>query len=200
MKNNSIRTVVATGIGAALFIIIGMFVNIPIFGNTSIQLQYAVQALFSVIFGPITGFFMGFIGHALKDGIQYGNISWAWVLASAITGLVIGLFNKKYDVTTGKFSLMSMIWFNLVQALALLIAYGIVTPIGDRLQFAQAWSYLYAQSFVAGVANFITIAMEEPSFLQSMLAHVHNLVVLQKTSMNHRRVGLSVCFDTSSLF
>ena len=45
MKNNSIRTVVATGIGAALFIIIGMFVNIPIFGNTSIQLQYAVQAL-----------------------------------------------------------------------------------------------------------------------------------------------------------
>lgn len=73
MKNNSIRTVVATGIGAALFIIIGMFVNIPIFGNTSIQLQYAVQALFSVIFGPITGFFMGFIGHALKDGIQYGK-------------------------------------------------------------------------------------------------------------------------------
>ena len=70
MKNNSIRTVVATGIGAALFIIIGMFVNIPIFGNTSIQLQYAVQALFSVIFGPITGFFMGFIGHALKDGIH----------------------------------------------------------------------------------------------------------------------------------
>ena len=59
MKNNSIRTVVATGIGAALFIIIGMFVNIPIFGNTSIQLQYAVQALCSVIFGPITGFFMG---------------------------------------------------------------------------------------------------------------------------------------------
>ena len=111
------------------------------------------------IFGPITGFFMGFIGHALKDGIQYGNISWAWVLASAITGLVIGLFNKKYDVTTGKFSLMSMIWFNLAQALALLIAYGIVTPIGDRLQFAQAWSYLYAQSFVAGVANFITIAI-----------------------------------------
>ncbi|MFR3854191.1 MAG: ECF transporter S component, partial [Streptococcus salivarius] len=32
-------------------------------------------------------------------------------------------------------------------------------PIGDRLQFAQAWSYLYAQSFVAGVANFITIAI-----------------------------------------
>ena len=29
MKNNSIKTVVATGIGAALFIIIGTLVNIP---------------------------------------------------------------------------------------------------------------------------------------------------------------------------
>ena len=67
MKNNSIRTVVATGIGAALFIIICIFVNIPIFGNTSIQLQYAVQVLFSVIFGSrsITGFFMGLIGQVL---------------------------------------------------------------------------------------------------------------------------------------
>ena len=161
MKNNSIRTVVATGIGAALFIIICIFVNIPIFGNTSIQLQYAVQVLFSVIFGSrsIIGFFMGFIGQVLQDGIQYGDISWAWVLASGITGLVIGLFGKKYDVTMGKFSVMSMIWFNLAQALGLLIAYGVVTPIGDKIQFAQAWSYLYAQSFVAGVANFITIAI-----------------------------------------
>ena len=159
MKNNSIRTVVATGIGAALFIIIGMFVNIPIFGNTSIQLQYAVPALFSVIYGPITGFFMGFIGHALKDGIQYGNISWAWVLASGITGLVIGLFGKKYDVTMGKFSVMSMIWFNLAQALGLFIGFCVVTPNDDKIFFAQAWSYLYAQSFVAGVANFITIAI-----------------------------------------
>ena len=115
-------------------------------------LQVSLWALLDAIFKRMAN-------KAHKDGIEYGNISWAWVLASAITGLVIGLFNKKYDVTTGKFSLMSMIWFNLAQALALLIAYGIVTPIGDRLQFAQAWSYLYAQSFVAGVANFITIAI-----------------------------------------
>lgn len=137
MKNNSIRTVVATGIGAALFIIIGMFVNIPIFGNTSIQLQYAVQALFSVIFGPITGFFMGLIGHALKDGIQYGNVSWAWVLASGVIGLVIGLFRKKYDATKGVLTFGNMIWFNLIQLLSLIIAYGVVTPIGDKIQFAQ---------------------------------------------------------------
>ena len=159
MQNNSIRTVVATGIGAALFIIVGMFGNIPIFGNTSIQLQYAVQALFSVIFGPVAGFLIGFIGHALKDGLQYGSISWAWVLASGVLGLVIGLFRKKYDVSKGVFTLTHIIWFNVVQILAILVAYGVVTPLGDRLQYSQDWSYLYAQSAVAGISNAITIAI-----------------------------------------
>lgn len=45
MKNNTIRNVVATGIGAALFVVIGM-INIPTpVPNTSIQLQYPLQAL-----------------------------------------------------------------------------------------------------------------------------------------------------------
>ncbi|MEQ0489446.1 ECF transporter S component, partial [Anaerococcus murdochii] len=48
MKNNSVKIVVATGIGAALFVIIGWLINIPTpIPNTSIQLQYAVLALFS---------------------------------------------------------------------------------------------------------------------------------------------------------
>ena len=50
MKNNSIKTVVATGIGAALFVVIGLVIDIPTFVlNTSIQLQYAVQALLSIL-------------------------------------------------------------------------------------------------------------------------------------------------------
>lgn len=63
MNTNTIKKVVATGIGAALFIIIGMLVNIPTpIPNTNIQLQYAVLALFAVIYGPGVGFFTGFIG------------------------------------------------------------------------------------------------------------------------------------------
>ena len=94
MKNNSIRSVVATGIGAALFVVIGM-ISIPTpVPNTSIQLQYALQALFSVIFGPVVGFLTGFIGHALKDSLQYGNPWWSWVIASGLFGLIVGLFRK----------------------------------------------------------------------------------------------------------
>ena len=44
-KNNSIKTVVAIGIGAALFFVLGRFVAIPSpVPNTNISLQYAVLA------------------------------------------------------------------------------------------------------------------------------------------------------------
>ena len=55
MKNQSIKQVVAIGVGAALFVVIGM-ISIPTpVPNTSIQLQYAVQSLLSIIFWPSSG-------------------------------------------------------------------------------------------------------------------------------------------------
>ena len=45
MKNTSIKTVVAIGIGAALFFVLGRFVAIPSgVPNTNISLQYACWA------------------------------------------------------------------------------------------------------------------------------------------------------------
>ena len=69
MKNQSIKQVVAIGVGAALFVVIGM-ISIPTpVPNTSIQLQYAEQSLFSIIFGPLVGLLVGLIGHAVKDSL-----------------------------------------------------------------------------------------------------------------------------------
>lgn len=46
----SIKDVVAIGVGAALFVVIAMLQIPAPAPNTSIQLQYALQALFSVVF------------------------------------------------------------------------------------------------------------------------------------------------------
>ena len=49
----------ATGIGAALFIIIGTLINIPTpIPNTNLQLQYAVVALFAVVYGQLLDSFL----------------------------------------------------------------------------------------------------------------------------------------------
>ena len=88
MKNNSIKTVVAVGIGAALFFVLGRFVAIPSpVPNTNISLQYAVLALLAAMYGPVAGGLIGFIGHALIDLSWGGSPWWSWVITSAFVGV-----------------------------------------------------------------------------------------------------------------
>ena len=99
MKNSNSKTFVAVGIGAALFFVLGRFVAIPSpVPNTNISLQYAVLGLLAAMYGPVAGALIGFIGHALID-LSWGGIPWwSWVIASAFTGVVVGLFAKKLNV------------------------------------------------------------------------------------------------------
>ena len=105
MKNSNIKTVVAVGIGAALFFVLGRFVAIPSpVPNTNISLQYAVLALLAAMYGPVAGGLIGFIGHALID-LSWGGIPWwSWVITSAFVGVVVGLFTKKLHVEEGDFN------------------------------------------------------------------------------------------------
>ena len=72
------KTIVATGLGAALFTLLFMYVKIPTgIPETDIQTAYGIGAFFAALFGPIAGGLIAFIGHALSDGIQYGSIWWS---------------------------------------------------------------------------------------------------------------------------
>jgi uncharacterized membrane protein len=85
MKKFGIRSVVAIGIGTALYIVLSL-VSIPLgfIPNTAIQPRAALLALIAAIFGPIVGVAVGFLGHALSDAFQYGSVWWSWVFPDAI--------------------------------------------------------------------------------------------------------------------
>ncbi|MGT2722239.1 ECF-type riboflavin transporter substrate-binding protein [Streptococcus porcinus] len=159
MNNLSIKTVVAIGIGAALFIIIGIFVPITVFTNTTISLQYAVQALFAVIFGPIAGFFIGFFGHMLKDMISYGSVWWSWVIPSALVGLGIGFLQKKLKLTQGIFTKKDIFLFNITQIVVNIISWALVAPLGDVLIYHEPANKVFTQGLFAGLANIVTIGI-----------------------------------------
>lgn len=160
MKNNSIKTVVATGIGAALFIIVGTLINIPTpIPNTNIQLQYAVIALFAVIYGPTVGFFSGFIGHALKDALQYGSPWWTWVLVSGLIGLAIGLLAKKINIEKSPLTVKDYVWFNAVQIIANVVGWALIAPYGDILIYSEPASKVFAQGILSATINSLTIAI-----------------------------------------
>lgn len=160
MKNNSVKIVVATGIGAALFVIIGWLINIPTpIPNTSIQLQYAVLTLFSGLFGPLAGFLIGFIGHALKDSFLYGSPWWTWVLSSGLMGLLLAFGIQRNRLAQGIFKSKEIIRFNLVQLLANVLVWGIIAPIGDILVYSEPVNKVFTQGVIAGLVNALTIAV-----------------------------------------
>lgn len=160
MKKSPVRTIVAIGVGAALFFVLGRFVSIPSpVPNTSINIQYGLLAFMAVTFGPIAGLLIGLIGHALIDFAAGWGIWWSWVIASAVFGLLVGLFGKKVGVNNGKLGKKQIVTFNIVQIIAHLICWGGVAPALDVLIYNEPTDKLIAQGLVAGIGNIVTTAI-----------------------------------------
>jgi len=176
---NSVKTVVAVGIGAALFFVLGRFVAIPSgIPNTNISLQYAVLGLLSGMFGPAAGALIGFIGHTLIDLSWGGSPWWSWVIASALTGAVSGLTWKKLGITTGSFDKKAIVTFILTALVAHAIAWIVVAPGLDVLIYAEPADKVFVQGLVAAAANFVTTAV-----VGTLLALAYNKTVAGKGSL-----------------
>ena len=125
MKKFSVKTIVAIGIGAALFFVLGRFVAIPSpVPNTNISIQYGLLAFMATVFGPVAGLLIGLIGHALID-FSYGwGIWWSWVIASAVFGLLVAFGTKKVQLDDGVFGKKDAVRFNLSQIVSHLLAWS----------------------------------------------------------------------------
>ena len=123
MKKFSVRTIVAIGIGAALFFVLGRFVAIPSpVPNTNISTQYGLLAFLSVVYGPVAGALIGLIGHALID-FSYGwGVWWSWVIASAVFGLLVGIGAKVLKMDQADMGKKGLIKFNVAQVISHIIS------------------------------------------------------------------------------
>lgn len=177
MKKLSVKSVVAIGIGAALFFVLGK-ISIPTpVANTYISLQYAIQAVFATMFGPVAGLLIGFIGHTLIDATSYGPW-WSWIIASAFAGLVIGLITLKMDLSDG-LDAKKLIRFNVAQIVAHLLAWGLVAPVLDIVIYAEPIDKLFAQGLMAAIANIITTGV-----VGSLLLFAYAKTIVKKGSLN----------------
>jgi len=151
------RKIVATGIGAALFMVLFMFVKIPSWvPETQFQTAYALGSLMAVLFGPIAGLLIQFIGHGLSDAIQYGSPWWSWVIASGVSGFIFGLAFKRTGIETGEFKLKGILTFNVIQVIGNAIAWLVVAPVLDILIYAEPTNLVFTQGAVAFLMNIIS--------------------------------------------
>jgi energy-coupling factor transport system substrate-specific component len=154
----SVKTVVATGIGAALFFVLMRFVAIPVgfAPNINLQLAPAVLVTFAAIFGPVAGLFIGFIGHALVD-LTWGGVWWSWVIADGIFGLLNGVFWKIHNIEEGDFGVKKVVVFNIIQILANVIVWIGIAPTLDILIYQEPAEKVYLQGVSAAVVNSIVV-------------------------------------------
>ena len=154
------RTIVATGLGAALFMLLFMYVKVPSpIPETSLQTAYGLGAFFAVLFGPIAGALIAFIGHALSDAVQYGSPWWSWVIASGVCGAAYGLAYKRTGVEAGSFKGKDIAVFNIIQVAGNVVAWLVVAPVLDIVIYKEPVNLVFTQGAVAALMNSVTVAI-----------------------------------------
>jgi energy-coupling factor transport system substrate-specific component len=156
MKNNSIKTIVAIGIGAALFFVLSNYVAIPTpVPNVRFGLQYAVLGVMSLLFGPVAGCLMGLIGHFLGDLASGWGVWWSWIVGSAFFGFFMGVVGQKIQLEAGEFGTKQAILFNGGQIIAHLIAWGFIAPGLDILIYNEPTEKIFLQGVVGSTGNIL---------------------------------------------
>lgn len=151
------RTIVAIGIGAALFMLLFMYVKIPSpIPETSFMTAYGLGAFMATLFGPIAGALIQFIGHALSDAVQYGSPWWSWVIASGVSGFIFGLAYKRTRVEEGIFKGKDILTFNIYQVIGNVVAWVGVAPVLDILIYQEPVNLVFTQGLTAALMNIVS--------------------------------------------
>jgi len=151
------KTIVAIGLGAAIFMLLFMYVKIPSpIPETSFQTAYGLSAFFATLFGPIAGALISFIGHALSDAVQYGSPWWSWVIASGVSGFIFGFAFNRTKVEDGVFDGKDILTFNIIQIIGNVVSWVVVAPVLDILIYQEPVDLVFTQGLTAAGMNIVS--------------------------------------------
>jgi energy-coupling factor transport system substrate-specific component len=159
MKKFTAKTVVVIAIGAALYGVGGLL-SIPLFANTTLRPATAILAIFAALFGPIVGFLVGILGHALTDLFGGWGFWPSWILGSGIAGLIIGFFGKATSdrLEGGEFPVKDLVLFICMGLGANFIGYSI-SAILDYFLYSEPLNKVIVQQLVSSGTNTLMIAL-----------------------------------------
>ncbi len=160
MKKVSVKTIVAIGIGAALFFVLGRFVAIPSgVPNTNLSIQYGLLAFIAAVYGPLAGLLAGLIGHFLIDFSWGWGVWWSWVITSAFFGCVMGFATRKLRLEDGEFTKKDALRFNIAHIITHLVSWVVIAPVLDILIYAEPANKVFVQGLVSAGLNIVATAI-----------------------------------------
>lgn len=94
------REVVYMAIGAALYGVLSWVTNLfplPSISLVSLRPAVVIPIFFGIAFGPVVGFFSGFMGNVLGDALTGWGVYPLWCVGNGLMGMIPGLINGFKD-------------------------------------------------------------------------------------------------------
>ena len=142
--SNTIKQTTIGGIGIALFVVLSLCLQVPVFDNYYLCLGYIVMAVYCYSIGTISGTIVSTLGVILYCFLINGLRGMpGWAIGNIAIGLISGV----------AFNLSSKLDNKWLKRIVCLIAVVIGTAIGILLIKSGVESIIYAQPMVVRIAK-----------------------------------------------
>ena len=144
---NKTKKIAFLGVGIALYVVLGLVMNIPLLAGTHLQtdLGYIAYSVFLILFGWV-GVVVGIIGCFIESVITSGWIPYGWIVGQAFIGIVCGITYKKTDKK----------WIHiLVTVISVFIGIAVIKTGIECVLFNIPLVVKFPKNFVAFVADSI---------------------------------------------
>lgn len=160
-KLSSVQWLCATAISAALFVVLTMCLQVPVFENYYLCLGYIVMAVCLYSFGTASGTIVGCVGVVLYCLLTSGLRGMpGWVVGNLAIGVIVGL-TFRYTKTLQKTWLKSTLNFC---AIAFSVALGILVlkSLTECVLYTQPMAVRMAKNVFAFVADIVVLEASLP--------------------------------------
>lgn len=95
MLNSTTKKICVLAMGIALFVVLTLCLQVPVFENYYLCLGYVVMAVYCYLFGPLYGSLIGFFGVVLYCLLTNGLRGMpGWSIGNIIIGIFVGIACK----------------------------------------------------------------------------------------------------------
>lgn len=159
--NKNLKILIATALGIALFVVLTLCLQVPVFENYYLCLGYVAMAVFCYSFGTVSGTIVGVLGVVLYCLLTSGLRGMpGWALGNVAIGIGLGLTFAKTKTLKNKV-LKYVIW---IAAVILSVAVGIlgIKSLIDSLIKSQPFLARAAMNLYAFVADAAVLILALP--------------------------------------
>lgn len=140
----SVNKICINGIGIALFVVMTLCLQVPVFENYYLCLGYVAMAFYTYYFGTTSGVLVGTIGVFLYCLLTSGLRGMpGWILGNLVIGIICGITAKAVKKCDRKY----------IKELMMIIAVVVSTAIGILVVKSCVEVVLYSLPFMLRVAN-----------------------------------------------